>query len=159
METSLLYPSQKPLFIFFSAPSHPLRPPGLVDVPFPLSQTPITSNKFSTTAQPIMVKWERAVVRERRLLRRKSQGSASSSGCSDRTRSRGRASRWCVSIRPRRGNAHIWCSLYLLCALFFFTAWCTSKLLWALILLKSSEVDLLCGMSAWALLKKEGFFF
>lgn len=29
----------------------------------------------------------------------------------------GRASRWCVSTRLRRGNAHIWCGLYLLLGL------------------------------------------
>lgn len=41
---------------------------------------------------------------------------------------RGRASRWCVSIRLLRGNAHIWRALYLLPALF--TGWVQT--VWAL---------------------------
>lgn len=72
--------------------------------------------------------------REQHLLPCKSESVVSCSGCCDKTRSRGCASRWCVSIRPWRGTAHIWCGLYLLpalllddCRLSSFCKFCTSS--------------------------------
>lgn len=101
----------------FCAPPRPLRLPGLADLLLLLRETSITGNTFSTTARPIMVKWDAMAGQEQHLLPCKSASVVSCSGCCDKTRSRGRASRWCVSIRPWRGNAHIWCGLYLLPAL------------------------------------------
>lgn len=102
----------------FLRPSRPLRLPGLADLLLLLRETSITGNTFSTTTRPIMVKWDAMAGQEQHLLPCKSESVVSCSGCCDRTRSRGRASRWCVSIRLWGGNAHIWCGLYLLPALF-----------------------------------------
>lgn len=99
-------------------PCRPLRLPSLADLLLLLRETSIADNTFSTTARPIMVKWDWMASQDQHLLPCKSERVVSCSGCCDRTRSRGRASRWCVSIRPWRGNAHIWCGLYLLPALF-----------------------------------------
>ncbi len=90
---------------------------GLADLLLVLGETSITRNTFSTTARPIMVKWDAMASQEQHLLPCKSESVVSCSGCCDKARSRGRASRWCVSIRLWRGNAHIWCGLYLLPAL------------------------------------------
>lgn len=62
-------------------------------------------------------KWDTMAGWEEHLLHCKSESVTSCSGFCDKTRSRGRTSRWCVSIRPWRGNVHIWCALYLLPAL------------------------------------------
>lgn len=101
----------------FCAPRGLSALPVLADLLLLLRETSITSNTSPTTARPIMVKWDAMAGREQHLLPCKSESVVSCSGCCDKTRSRGRASRWCVSIRLWRGTAHIWCGLYLLPAL------------------------------------------